>query len=175
MKASQLRARRVAGFALCIAAFIAFFVPAASAQVGYDPSQKLEVLGESISNCTTGAVAADFTLADDVQPGYQVIAAGFDPNDQPRSVLAVVTPVGTTTNSNGVVVNIHVTSDGFKPCTTVKFSVRFPFPQTGPVVEGPALPFTGSKTGFLVAIASAAILIGIALVQGARIRARMSA
>lgn len=152
-------------------ALLSIFAVPASAQVPYDVTKTLEVLGETISNCTTGLAEADFTLPDDVTPGYEVIAAGFAPDGTRREIFATVTPIGTSSDGS-LVRTIHVSADGFKPCTTVSFTVRFTPP--GPVVNGNALPLTGSEIGFLISLAGACLLLGIALIQGSRQRMRTS-
>jgi hypothetical protein len=164
---------------------------AASAQVGYDPSKTVVVLG-TVTADANGVATGTFPLPPGTTPGYEVIASGDDPSNQKLTEFATVDSAGTALGApqdlelasgsvhmvlaahtqSAVASPIHVTASGFNPFSSVTFSVRYTPAAANssngqPVTSGP-LPFTGSDVGFLVAIAGAVLLIGTALVTGGR-------
>jgi hypothetical protein len=163
----------------------------ASAQVGYDPTKTVVVLG-TVTADANGVASGTFDLPPGTTSGYECIAAGVDPGNQKLTELATVDSSGTALGSSHdlelasgtlhavlasyaqstVSGTIHVTAAGFNPFSPVTFSVRYTPAGTatspGPVVTGGPLPLTGSDIGFLIAIAAAVLLVGTAFVTGGR-------
>jgi LPXTG-motif cell wall-anchored protein len=177
--------------ALALGALLATAAPA-FAQVGYDPTKTVVVLGTAIADAN-GVASGTFPLPPGTTPGYEVIATGVDPSNQKLSEFATVDGAGTALGTPqslelasgtqhialaaytqvGVVSPIHVTAAGFAAGSTVTFSVRYTpasASSTGPSTTGGPLPLTGSEVGLLVAIAGAVLLVGTGFVTGGRIK-----
>ncbi len=165
---------------------------AASAQVGYDPSKTVVVLG-TVTADANGVEHGTFDLPDGTTAGFQIIASGVDPSNHKLTEFATINSSGTALGSShdlelasGTVHHavlasyaqstvsgtVDETATGFDPFSPVTVSVQYtPAGSTtnpGPVVTGGPLPLTGSDIGFLIAIAAAVLLIGTAFVTGGR-------
>lgn len=157
-------------------------------EVGYDPSKVLVFLA-TVTASPQGVATADLVLPAETAPGYEITAEGVGPTDEFRGVLATVsddeedamgaqieTSAGTlriqltsaVVPSQAVDQSITATATGFKPMSSVDFSVRYPRDDANEGIGD--LGRTGSDVGGLVGIGAAMVVLGAGALWGRRQR-----